>query len=285
MGQLTINFSGVCTHFSDAIPDVHRVVLANAAAFHFGVLQMPPTGEQAMYYLQPHVAIIQTSSSDVTNPPNPENPTVPNVMKDGYMYAGATLEVPNAMGDLEYEDSYWTDLKSLSDFVPDYTYSTDVVLNKRAMCYFDIRHGVISAGSASGGAINAVITITTEGSPQLTLTPFQSDIPPADISNYLVIDDNGNAAITVANIEFDTLNEDTPFDYILHYITAQRGIPPALSSQTPGMDDWEQLTKPILVGALDSLATLIRNLGPTAQQVTDFDADLVDPSCSDSRYP
>jgi hypothetical protein len=284
MGKLTITFSGVCTHFSAAIPDLHRVVLPNAAAFHLGILQMPPGGEPVGYYLQPHLAIIQTSSSDVTFPGNPANPTVPNVMRDGYIYAGALLEVPNASGLLQYDESYWNDVRPLSDFVPEFIYSADVVLNKRAVCYFDVRHGVISAGSTPAGAVYVLITITTDGPPQLRLTPFQTDIP-VDISNYLVIDEQGNAAITVANIEIGDVTEDVPFDYILHYLTAQSGIPPALSSQTPGMFDWQPLSPSNLAVALDSLANLVNNLGPTADQAANFNADLVDPSCSDSRYP
>src|SRR5882762_5240785 len=116
-------------------------------------------------------------------------------MKGGVGYAGALLEVPNATGPLQYEESYANEVNSLSDFVPEFTYSTDVVLNKRAMCYFDVTHGVISAGSTGGGAIKVLIAITTDGPPQLMLTPFQTGIPAVDISNYLVIDENGDAAM------------------------------------------------------------------------------------------
>jgi hypothetical protein len=286
MNQLTVTFAGICTHFDNVVSGIpHRVVLPNASPFYFDIVRMPPSGLKVGYYVQPHYAILQTST---VNP----SPTVDNVMANGYFYAGALLDIPNAIGDLTIDKATYFDgqLKSLRDFVPEFIPSQDVVVNRRAACYFDFQHGTIAAVSAAGGAINVVITVQTGGPPQLTLTPFETDVP-VDISDYLEIDGNGNAAITVANIEFDTSDEDVPFDYMLHYLTAQRGVPPALSAKTPGMGAFTQLTKDMLEGALRSLATMIAvdsepaYVGPTAEHVMRFNADLVDPSCSDSRYP
>jgi len=245
---------------------------------------MPPSGEKVGYYIQPHYALLKTTSFGSSLP------SVDNVMMNGTIYAGVSLKIPNATGDLTYDESYFESVKSLTDFVPEFTPSQDVVFNGRAACYFDFSSGLVQPSLGDGGAMGVVITVQTNGDPQLTVTPFETGVP-SDISNSLEIND-GNAEITVANLEVDPdpAIEDVPFDYMLNYLTAQTGIPPMLTLQTPGMENFQQITKAMLVQALTGLADFIdapvkAKFGPTAAQIIGFDLSLVDPSCSDSRYP
>jgi len=286
MGQLTVTFSGVCTHFSKVVPGVaHRVVLPNASNFHFGIVRMPPTGSMVGYYIQPHYAVLKTTST-LGNP----LPSVDNAMSNGTIFAGASLKIPNATGDLSYDPTYFQSVKSLSDFVPAFTPSQDVVFSGRAACYFDFGNGLVQPSPASGGAMGVAVTVQTNGRPQLTVTPFETGVP-VDISSFLEVNDD-HAEITVANLEVDPdpAIEDVPFDYMLNYLTSQTGIPPMLTAQTPGMDNFQQITKAMLVDALNGLADFIAapveaKFGPTAAQIIEFNFSLVDPSCSDSRYP
>ncbi|HYI12083.1 MAG TPA: hypothetical protein VEK57_23725 [Thermoanaerobaculia bacterium] len=274
---LTLIFAGICAHFRDTVPGVpHRVVLPDASSLRFGLLRMADGGPTATYYLLPHFAILQTGEGELT---------VPGVMDHGHIYAGARLQVSNATGPLTYEsrgkESYEL-TPSIGTFVPLYDYSEDVVFGGRAACYFDVFNGTVSSYVAKGGARNIRIVMETEGPPILTVTSFGSSAAPATPFSLTL----KSSELAVANTDLHAPGEDTPFDYLLHYLTAQRSLPQILKQTLPGMGSAFPPPPPAdLVQKLQTLAPLIARGHPSREELALINPDELNPSCSDTRYP
>jgi len=299
MGQLTITFSGICTHFYRCIPSgvgdamiPLRSVLPNALGIHFGMFQFPVLSGpplQPMYYLMPHIAVV----ADAKTPP---------ATQSSYLY-GARLEVLNPdplQGAFEF-DSTLADGCHLPHYVdPDLGIkpSPDVVQNYNAACYVDFLYGkgrVVLNGSSK----TTVITVDTlDDPPKVRITPFPlpNSLMPTQ-PDWTVT--SGNLYVT--NQDFDAAAEDKPFDFMLNYLTTFPGIPRFLKENLPGMTDpLTQLTPPLLAESMSELTTAILQLGDQfpfpGKEMTSFVEFLasrvligqavdLDESCSDSHYP
>jgi hypothetical protein len=271
MNILTMTFLGICTHFKNIVDGVpHRVVLPDATAIHFGEMRLDRPeglGPWIDYYLVPHYPFLR---------PNPFDP------ETGYSLAGAHVVVQNAKvgPPLEYDKTYYDLIHSLTEFVPDYEPSSEVTAGRRAACHVDIYSGQISAVDPAPGvnAAGVIIKIETDGPPILSVTPLRARLfEPVDLTFH-----DPDPSITIANLEIDPGSDAPPFDYLLHYLTDRGGIPPFITTATPGMGEPRSMSREQIAGALRSLAEYVASTPAPAQLRI---RDDISASCADSRYP
>jgi hypothetical protein len=135
------------------------------------------------------------------------------------------------------------------------------------------------------------ITIHTEGSPVLRFTPMDEIVPVGEL-----MFDSDEARVDVFNaepqplpLEPAPLEEDTPYDFLLHYETSTRGIPQRLTTATPGMTPALIAAAPFsrVGSALRMLADTIEleTAHPRREAIEGLTADSLNPSCSNSQYP
>lgn len=267
--ELTITFAGICTHFYNVVPGVPmRTVLPDASAARFGVLRMPandPSDPDVMisYLLMPHVPLFNDGSK-VT------------------VIAGAGLRILNAVGDRpQRPDSGFL----ITDYVHNFAYSENVVLNGSAAGYFDISaaKSVTTAVSPSGTR-TTVVVIKTEGTPLLQITPFPGSLMKDELQRPI-----GSGQLWVTNNDYDPQVADINFDFVLSYLVARGGIPKQLKVRTPGLPPNPTLLTSAGVGTLfQSLGGFILAGGALTNEQLRSHANnpvSLNESCSDSHYP
>ena len=223
MGQITVKFSGICTHIRDAIFDdavspatmpPHRVVLVH--------------GESGAYFeaqqqsVPPHMPLLRIDPRSLLQP-LPYIPGLQLQIPGAWLLQGVRLRVANAVSDqpLRYDSTWDEIMPSLTFYAgmsnPPLTLDAEVVTGEIAACYFDVDCGDFTTKyiDANDYAAKAVLTVQTDGPPQLEITRFfdqrRTLLPlPDDI------------AIVVENVGE---TKDTDWDFLLHYLVAQT-IPP-----------------------------------------------------------
>jgi hypothetical protein len=148
MGQITIQFAGICAHFTqpaldELIPVVrHRVVLPAVATFRMDVVESPDIAFQP-YFLQPHYAVFKKGGVLVHD--------IPQILANGYLLRSCRITVPNAKRGQPL-GTFPSSVPHLTEYVAGYEPSADVLFGKRAACYFDVEHGAkIHAFNGTGG--------------------------------------------------------------------------------------------------------------------------------------
>jgi hypothetical protein len=291
--KLTINFAGICTHFRQGVAAgvPHRVVLPDATNFVTGYLTVPdapaPAQRQVLYYLIPHYAQLELDGGPEIQVPSLTDSGGPAVT-DGDILAPIRLQVVNAVDQkLEYVGEDFT--RSLTEFVPDYTFASDVVLNGRAACYFDLYAGRVSSYIVKDGASQTRVEMTTDGVPELLVTPLASSSGPVQSYRLPLSSDPPphEVTLTVKNLELAHAEphvdqQGGAFDYLFHYLTARGGIPQTIQQLTPGMqpENLVSVTQEELAGTFTSIAAA---LGPGKRVLVP--ARGVTPACADSNYP
>jgi hypothetical protein len=275
MGKVTITFRGICTHFHhNFVPGFpHRVVLPDTSGVHLGEVQMLEAGTctyraPAYYYTIPHFAFIT---------PNPNRGTG----DDGFLLAGARVSISNAIeGLVEYEQSFRQLIHSLSEFVPDYEPSNDVVFGRSAACHFNVTSGTVRAVEV-GKVPQVMIAIETDGRPILSVESFRPGLWEA---GPFTLDDEAN--ITVANLEIERGDDAPSFDYLLHYVTNRHGMPVRISAPLPGMcSEPVSKKKEEFAAALNDLAKYIGEYPKKNKHLEKAVGMDVTASCADSRFP
>jgi hypothetical protein len=288
---MEIMFTGVCTHFWDnPAPGVqHRVVLPDATALRTGLLTGPfpqllnprddlnndPSNPSAWisYALLPHFPSIWMTAPDgsILQPPLSH----PGLLEDGRLITPCILSLVDVTrGTIQHEKSFFETIRPLTEFFSSYVPSSEVLTGGRASAYFDLQGGTVQGVTRGAGAACVTVTVESGKSPALLLTPMvDTDLPFSEVTIPLL----GNL-----NIRNDGLacNENSKYDYVLHYLTSVAGIPRALSAATPGMNDDDPCGPP-----QDALLKLIHE--------TNYPNEIRHPaymietsaSCSDSRYP
>ena len=185
---------------------------------------------------------------------------------------------------------------SLMDFVPQYSYSDDVVFGGQAACYFDVQSGTVETAQLDPGlAQNVRIVIQTDGPPQLQVTPFSYRPTRAKTTTVTLQKDpkipDETYELIVANLDSNPYDDDVQFDFLLNYLTARGGIPMTLTSKIPGLfPDNGEFHRQSPDGPsralkhLDSVITTGR-LSGAQMDALQLHADEVTLACSDSRYP
>lgn len=288
MAELKITFKGICGHYTGVVPGVpHRIVMPDASGVHFGTVRCP--GENAgmplAYCLLPHRVMWWTGPDE--NPYQWDDALAPS-----------RLRIVNAVTDrkLEYESCYET-VPRISDYVPRFKYSRDVVLGGHAALYFDVFGGRVRAHTDKNGMVTVEITMETDGPAVLGVTPFALNGHPDEDGVYKNIGEPEqqipleSTELTVANSDIDTRDEDKTLDFLLHYLAAESGIPALLEKATPGLGDHaKSQTSVDMATALRGLACVIERHGPggagsTGEAGGGARPRVMNASCSDSRYP
>jgi hypothetical protein len=272
--NLRITFAGICVHFRDLVPGIpHRVVLPDGAAMFLGALRVGPKGPERAYSVMPHYAFLKAATRE-----EQRELTVPELLDEGLFLTGARLQLLNPIGaEITYDVLYET-TPALADYVARYDYSENVVSGGRAALYVDLFNGFVSPVMAKGGAKHVAIDLQTDGPPAFRVIP---------LDNRDTLTRSGTVTLrgetlTIANMEVGT-EGDPRADFVLHYLTAQRGIPQILERPTPGLDDPDP-ARPLDAVALQ-LAELLRRGRPSPDDVWNAAPDELTASCSDSRYP
>lgn len=323
MGSLTFRFSGVCTHFLNGIvPGIpYRVVLCDLTKFLVGALQIEGMSQEpALYYTTPHFAQFDIKALGTAQCGDSLDEvdqamdlsgllTIPNLIASGDILGGGIrLQVINAtdtgiVGSLN-------GIPSLRDFYPNYAPASDVVLNGRASCYIDFFGGCLWVAGQETPELPrfACVRVATDGPPKLMVTPLS---PSASTPAWQPIvlppktAPGDNFTMIVKNLESDTdVGRDSDFDlgiydYLLHYVTAQGGIPQALTQPTPGLKGFNPLpsatAKDIGSSFIMMGNALSGNFPPTVAPTTAsalaagrrrlIRPNSVTPACADSQYP
>ena len=274
--KLTLRFAGICSHFRNVVPGVpHRVVLPDTTAVRFGLMRFPHEQAPKAYYLVPHFPTLLSDPATGLG--------IPDVIADdGTIMAALRLEVLNAIEQtVDYDDSY-LDVPRLQDFVQNYTFSEEVVMGERAAVYVDVTAGRVRSVTVDE-IVHVEIDITTDGDPQLRVTPFFSGQTVAEAVTKTLASQDGVCELVVRNMEVDRQAEDPPYDFLLHYLTARSGIPRVLDAATPGMGSPVTTSKERVHEMLLELAEIVATGGASA--VPHLSEEDLTPSCSDSRYP
>lgn len=269
--KLSVHFHGICTHFRGIVAGVpHRVVLPDAMMIQGGTIDVGNEPPQA-YVFHPHMPFLapeEGATLDVN---------VPGYIAGGFIIGGVRLQIVNAVHDsVTYPDNAFDNqIPSLTQFVRNYRPSNEVVYGGRAKCYFDVFSGEVKTRD-KGSAHHTVIDIHTHGHPVLQVTPLIGD-PEASTAPAWHFELR-TKVLKVAN--FCTSSDE--FDFLLNYLTAEGGIPRAVSqgfplelpSSPPGGSDMAVMRPEGLNAAL--MAELVRHV--VADEGTSA-------ACSDSRYP
>jgi hypothetical protein len=297
---LKIQFAGICTHFRfGVVPGVpHRVVLPDAVNFLTGFLNVTDVGPGSgpvLYYLLPHFAQLDVAGHHAAKLYVP--PLLPHggpVLRNGDVLSGIRLQVLNAIDrEMVYLDE---GAPKLTDYDPRYRFSTDVVLEGRAACYFDLYGGTVQTCIVKGGASQTIVQVRTDGPPLLLVTalgaPNASTAPRSYTLPLPLAEGATEVTLTVSNLEA-AIEEDAnidfeggAFDFLLHYLTARGGIPQNIRTVTPGLLPTQLVSASPedLTSALNALASLIGPPDPASRRRL-ITADEATPSCADSQYP
>ncbi|HJQ36214.1 MAG TPA: hypothetical protein VKB93_03655 [Thermoanaerobaculia bacterium] len=281
--KLTIQFAGICTHFrfgvAAGVP--HRVVLPDASRLTAGLLSVEESpvlaDKPAPYYLLPHYAQLQLNGVNADVPHGTAG--AGQWVKNGDVLAGIRLQVVNAIEQQMVYDPETIVTPSLTDYVPGYTFASEVVLSGRASLYFDLYGGTVSTKTAAKGATQTVVTLTTEGRPEVLVTPLaREDRPGRSFRWPLGNEGDAEVCLNVNNLEVADPAPDPErgaFDFLLHYLTARGGIPQSIRKRTPGM--------PMVLSNHAMPPAVVPDVPGSGRTLTpDYE---VTPSCSDSQYP
>jgi hypothetical protein len=302
MGQITITFSGICSHFRldpvkvTDLPVAHRVVLPRAAHFRLGVLRaqkaFPLRSYFTQYYLQPHFGFLSVDGCP------PEKMTYDPITNKGLINLGCAITVDKVTDPPVTNSTYskcYQNIPRLGDYVTDYAYSKEVVLGGRAVCYFDVSAAALigtnqdanGCPANDGSLYQVIMTINTDGPPRLTLTPFDTTVQAQVLDFGQIMPGAESISMTVFNAEIPQTDgtEDTPYDFLLHYETSTIGLESQLIKAIPGLTDdiivnnpWNPTVAQTALGNLgDALVAITQGTAPgkTALNV----------SCSNSQFP
>jgi hypothetical protein len=296
---LEIHFRGACTHFHhNFVPGIpHRVVLPNADRFFPGLLTGPfpdylnppfdpkDPASWIHYWLMPHKPTL--AISDLLEQPF----TTPGLFNDrGELITPSRLQIVNTIDEwVSYpEGQFLKHVHSLPEFFAGYVPSADVVTGGRASAYFDFYGGQITS-FLHGDDIRVKAVVATDGPPVLQVTPLDGSNQTVAAKNFTIESDTAPTILVVGNVGCACEGAMSQYDFILHYLTCQTGIPREVTKRLPGMIQGlppSQMEE--LPGAMKILADMVMPgqaaPPPLKLQPPSWLLDL-SASCSDSRYP
>jgi hypothetical protein len=285
MGEITIQFRGLSTHFlnqpigKDGALVKHRVVLSNAAAARYGVVRINGIENDVAYALCPHVPAIALRQGDWT-----KLPSIAGAIESGVIYAGIHLQILNpAERELEYCDDFGSRVPHLEHFVPQCNVAPGVVAGVNARCHFDLTAGKVDLTPEGDPAVHAIVTVETEGEPILRVTPFYCrDQDPS----YTDLTLPSGSELFIANVGMSCGEEASSLDFMLHYLSSAQGVPQVMTKRPYGYDGG--VTSIDHVRHTQSLAALLATgwPDPARMQIAPVKAMMgTAASCSDAQYP
>jgi hypothetical protein len=284
LGEITIKFRGLCTHFlnqpvgKDGAVVKHRVVLSNAAAARYGVVNIEGFEQNVAYALCPHIPAIALKQGDWI-----QLPSMAGAIECGVLYAGVQLEILNpATPGLWYSEE-WSRIPRLQDYVPEYNLAPGVVAGVNARCHFDLTAGKVEVTPEDEPAVHATVTVETDAEPILRVTPFYclDGNPP-----YTDFKLNSGSELYVGTVGVNCGEEAANLDFMLHYLSSAQGVPQVMTKPPHGYDGMVTVINPLQHA--QSLATLLASgwPDPARMQMAPVTAMMgTAASCSDAQYP
>lgn len=208
MGEITICFTGICTHLSGVIENVpHRVVLIHEE--HDVTINGLTIHSHEPYLWLAYGRLV---SGTISKSPR-----------------RVSMRVANAVGDPpSYDDDYECAIPKLSRLTDARLELNRGVVENRgrpASIYFDVDRGAFTAGAAPRGATAAVLTVETEGEPRLLITPM-------DGGAASEIELTSGAAFELRNSAVGPRDHHDG-DFLLHYKVFQSIAPDARFPTAP----------------------------------------------------
>jgi hypothetical protein len=211
MGQLTVTFKGICTHFralDGILPEqkVHRAVLVNAR------------GENVINGIRipPHVAKMTIS------------PTTTNLESQTFQLQGVSLSIAGGSPPLNYLSSYDTTIPSLANQLSEIETLSEPMPSllfgeswPAIAAYFTMEAGTFSACVTSGAA-DAKLVLETDEIDVVTLVATRfPDAPPAPFDSVQLL---SPAVIEITNLVENPADEliAPRSHFFLHYLLADR---------------------------------------------------------------
>jgi hypothetical protein len=200
MGEITICFTGICTHLRNLVEGIpHRVVLIHEER------EVTINGV-TIHSHEPFLFLGRGSVVSGTLTTSPRR---------------VSIRVMNAIGDApSYDDDYHCAIFRLQGLTESrLTPSRAVVIEgaRPAGAYFDVERGAFSAASSPRGATAAVLVVQTDGNPKLSITPM--DGGPAS-----KVELTSGSAIAIRNSAL-AASDHHEGDFLLHYKVFEN-IPP-----------------------------------------------------------
>lgn len=236
MGNVTIEFRGICTQIQLPIPLVdgvlHRTVLVRWD--HEGELM--PYPPYAGKPVPPHHASLTViggiETADVAE--LEAIGALRRIHPGQWRMDGVRLTVESAVGQVTYEPSYF-EIPSLRQLAPLFgELSRDVVYGPDAWCHFDVSNGTFRGVQfdAVNGSWYTFLDVTTSDAPPVLRIELLRD--PAIRGHIRLM---FGAVISIDNTA--TPGEDKAHDFLLHYLTAQNPptdatIPPDAEAMVTG---------------------------------------------------
>lgn len=210
MGEITVYFVGICTFMQDVEGSAsglrRRVVLVNA--------RIPQKINDTA--IPPHIPTLRIAAGDLEV--NGVTPTTSGSCVLEWELHGSKIEIANAVGNLEHDESFECCIPHLKALTPDLGEpSPSVVLgaeSEEASCYFDLTAGQLSAGLISEGAAVSVLQVRTAGDPVLRVQRFRTE----QAQEFHL---RSGTHIAIMNVGREGIAGDDATDFLLHYNVAE----------------------------------------------------------------
>jgi len=213
--DMTVDFTGICTHMPPAGGNVHRVVLVRADNGAY-INEHP---------LPPHIPLLKIPLEQIASIEGKLDGLEPVKGKDGvWRLCGVQLTLSGTNDQpLTPDSSFISKIPHLSmdgEDVP--LMSTEVVMKEQAACYFDLVEGRLTSRETEHGAIMAKLTVATGAAPKLNVKCFWN-------RTTSTITLNPGAAIEISHV--GTQDGESEQDFLFHYrvfdwVHAKAYVPP-----------------------------------------------------------
>lgn len=233
MPTLTIQFQGICTQIK--LPravgtTLHRVVMVHAE-----------DGRDLYgHAIPPHRTFLMVNAADILGADIGRLQSLRHMEDGNWQLLGTRLAVQNtAPLGVTYEPSTY-DVPSLTLLAPEFgPLSQTVVYGTDAAGHFDVSGGTFTAQTMAGGAFYTTLVVETAGDGNVVLE--LQDLVGGETGSVTL---KSGSVIQVTNTGGRLT--DTPWDFLLHYLTAQTlppdpGVPAAMIEPAVSATMWEPL--------------------------------------------
>ena len=206
MGEITIYFVGICTFMQDVEERSRR-----SSPRRPGQRPAPQVINQTR--IPPHIPTLRIAASDL------EVNGVPATTENGCVLQwelnGCKIEIVDAQGDLQHDETFECCIPHLKALTPDADGISDAVVlagePEESSCYFDLTAGQLSAGLVANGAAVTVFKAQTAGdSPVLRIQQFRTD----NVQEFRL---RSGSQIAFMNTGLEGPAGDDTTDFLLHY--------------------------------------------------------------------
>jgi hypothetical protein len=214
MGTITIQFVGICTQIK--LPEAVGTTLHRAVMVHAEVGAV-----MEGMWIPPHRTFLMINPTTLRAANLGALQSVALQQDGNWQLLGTRLTVQDYTGDgVTYEQSM-EELPSLTTLTPDFgPLSQTVVYGPDAAGHFDVASGTFSGGHLGGSSLYAALVVNT--STDDVVLALQDLAMPENTGTLTFL---SGSTIVIANTGGSLL--DKPWDFLLHYLTAETMPPDA----------------------------------------------------------